>query len=219
MHRLATRSARCFHDSRGPTVTRVVWARSRRPQAALSPRSSSCAVLPRGVRRPTEPTRCGLATPRASGWRQGATSTMTAMSGAVAATRPGRISRPVLMVAVFLLAAGLLGMHGLDSHAAAEHAGSHAGATDAVVIELSPVAAAVTAADPVVTAPDGAGSHDDLAALCLGLLLFAAAFALRYRARRPCRRLAAHRITGHRQALFGRPRPRPSLLLLSVARC
>lgn len=129
------------------------------------------------------------------------------------------------MIAVFLLAAGLFSLHGLDSHPAAEHAVSHAGAmpgaTDIGDTELlaPPAAATVRAADPMVTAPDGPSSHDDLVALCLGLLLFAAAFALRHRARRPCRQLAAHRVTCQRQALFGRPRPTPSLLLLSVARC
>lgn len=144
---------------------------------------------------------------------------MTAMSSAVVATRPRRASRPVLMVVVFMLAAALLGMHGVDSHAAAAHADSHAGATDTVDIEVAPAAPTLIAVDPVVTTPEVTGSHDGLAALCLGLLLIAGAFASRHRARRPCHRLPAHRITGQGRKPFGGPWHTPSCVLLSIARC
>lgn len=149
-------------------------------------------------------------------------STITAMSGAVAAIRPGQRSRTAPPAAVvMLLLAGLLGMHAIDSHGAADHAGPQTGALrtiDGVAdTNLSSVRTAVTVAVPL--AVRDTGSHRGLAAVCLGLLLLAAALACWHRACRPCRRQSTHRSTARTQPSPGRPREAPSLVSMSVARC
>lgn len=147
---------------------------------------------------------------------------MTAMSEAVARTRPGRGPRPVLLAAVLLLLAGLLGMHAVDSHASAEHAGSHAGAEPGALAvadrDLTSDPGTVTAAVPAVVADADVGGRGDVAVVCLGLLLFAAALRCRRATGRRCRRLPARRIL---VSLLARRRPRqaPSRVWLSVARC
>lgn len=148
---------------------------------------------------------------------------MAAMSEAVARTRLGRGPRPALLATVLVLLAGLLGMHAIDSHASADHVGSPAAGDRGTLAVADPDLASgpgtVSAAVPAVVADADAGGRGDVAAVCLGLLLFAAALRCRRATGRPWRRLLVRRTLVRQLAWRQRPRQAPSLVWLSVARC
>lgn len=145
-------------------------------------------------------------------------------------SRPETTARHALWLGGLLVVlAGLLGMHGLDSHGAAGMDTTHAvvtrSATDAVAAGHHSMAAAVHEAGSAVTAVTVATGHTAMdgdidGGCCVAIIAVALIVLLqllRTARMRPLYRLLAHpaRVPGH-QARDPDP---PSLISLSIQRC